>query len=86
MRPHQRRAAQGGGQEGEDPFGHITPPTLDTLEAIEKAFPMTLPDLDPRNFPGGGMAEVTLGQVQRMLGQQDVIQFLRNLANQARGE
>lgn len=80
VRPHQRRATQGQDGPETDPFGHLTPPAWDTIEALEKAFPATLPDHDPRSFPGG-CAEATLMQVQRMLGQQDVIQFLRNLTH-----
>lgn len=75
LRPHERRSQQATLSTTEDdPFGSITPPSLETLEAVEAAFPVTLPD------PGAGdLAVHTYGRVQRQLGQQDVIQFLRNL-------
>jgi hypothetical protein len=64
-------------------FGHLTPPTLDTLEALERAFPVSLPELT--NGGMDGLVQVSC-HVHRMHGQQEVIQFLRNLAAQARGE
>lgn len=80
MRPHQRRAAQGQDGPETDPFGHLTPPAWDTIEALEKAFPVTLPD-DLQMSTLSDFAVVTLARTQRMLGQQDVIQFLRNLTH-----
>ena len=86
MRPHERRAQAGRAMDTtEDPFGKITPPTFDTLEALQKAFPVTLPDASGLGSPAGA-GEYTLSMVQRQLGQQDVIQFLTNLTTQARGE
>lgn len=78
LRPHERRSQQARLETTEDdPFGQVTPPNLDTLEALEAAFPVALPD---DHFPFE-----TYGKVQRQLGQQDVIQFLRNLYEKPTG-
>lgn len=79
LRPHQRRALAAHLQVTEDDvFGKITPPSLDTVEALEAAFPVTLPE-ETSN------AILVVSEVQRQLGQQDVIRFLKNLIETARG-
>lgn len=73
LRPHERRSQQARLETSEDePFGHITPPSLELLEALEAKFPVELPST---TLPD---AE-TLAWVRMMQGQQQVLNFIRQL-------
>jgi hypothetical protein len=83
LRPHQRRSLQARLETSEEePFGHVIPPSLSVMEALEKAFPVKLPDVSTYSAETD-FAQATFGMVQRQLGQQEVLQFLRNLINQS---
>lgn len=77
LRPHERRSLQSRSEyiDANEPV--IAPPSLDVVEACERTFLAELPDILN--------AEETFAIVQRKLGQQDVLRFLRNLLEDHKG-
>lgn len=78
LRPHQRRALQGQSQDPDPKDPIIAMPVVGLLELLEEQFPDSTRLL-------GGTAEEVYGQVCRIHGNQEVIQFIRNLEDQRKG-